>query len=98
DLLHSQPGGLTRYVVSNPGYPDPFTSAAATQPPSIVQLAPDVQIPQTAQYSVGLDHQLQTTTTLSLTYTGARGRRTTSISAARPSTSSGRAMYRKSKE
>ena len=75
DLLHSQPGGLTRYVVSNPGYPDPFASAAAaaTQPPSIVQLAPDVQIPQTAQYSVGLDHQLQTTTTLSLTYTGARG-------------------------
>jgi hypothetical protein len=74
DILHSQPGGLTRYVITNPGYPDPFASAtAASQPPSIVQLAPDVQIPQTLQYSVGLDHQLLKTTTLSLTYTGARG-------------------------
>ena len=74
DILHSQPGGLTRYVITNPAYPDPFASAtAASQPPSIVQLAPDVQIPQTVQYSVGLDHQLLKTTTLSLTYTGARG-------------------------
>jgi hypothetical protein len=75
DVLHSQPGGLIKYVVSNPGYPDPFASAAAaaSQPPSIVRLAPDVQIPQTVQYSVGLDHQLQKALTLSLTYTGARG-------------------------
>jgi hypothetical protein len=62
-------------VVTDPGYPDPFASAAAAaaQPPSIVRLAPDVQIPQTVQYSVGLDHQLQKALTLSLTYTGARG-------------------------
>jgi hypothetical protein len=74
DLLHSQPGGLVRYVVSDPGYPDPFAnSPAASEPPSIVQLAPDVRIPQTLQYSVGLDHQLAKTTTLSLTYTGAHG-------------------------
>ena len=75
DVLHSQPGGLTRYVVSNPGYPDPFASStiAAAPPPSIVRLAPDVQIPQTLQYSAGVDHQLQKSTTLSITYTGARG-------------------------
>src|SRR5471032_453423 len=75
DVLHSQPGGLTRIVVENPGYPKPFASAlaAAGQPPSIVLLAPDVQIPQTVQYSAGLDHQLQKSTTLSITYTGARG-------------------------
>jgi hypothetical protein len=62
-------------VITNPGYPDPFssTAAAAAQPPSIVQLAPDVQIPQTLQYSVGIDHQLQKATTVSATYTGARG-------------------------
>ena len=64
-------------VTSSPirGYPDPFRlgTPRAAQPPSIVQLAPDVQIPQTLQYSVGLDHQLQKTTTLSVTYTGARG-------------------------
>ena len=75
DVLHSQPGGLIRYVITDPGYPDPFASAAAAAatPPSIVRLAPDVQIPQTLQYSVGLDHQLQKTLTLSITYTGARG-------------------------
>ncbi|MCU1383246.1 MAG: hypothetical protein JWL71_1943 [Acidobacteria bacterium] len=75
DVLHSQPGGLIRYVITNPTYPDPFASpgAAASVPPSIVRLASDIQIPQTLQYSVGLDHQLQKTLTLSLTYTGARG-------------------------
>src|SRR5476651_442097 len=75
DVLHSQPGGLIKYVVTDPGYPNPFasTGAAATPPPSIVRLASDVQIPQTVQYSVGLDHQLQKALTLSLTYTGARG-------------------------
>jgi len=75
DLLHSQPGGLTRVIVTNPGYPDPFQSAAAAaaQPPSIVRLAPDVQIPHTFQYSLGIDHQLRKATTLSVTYIGARG-------------------------
>jgi Carboxypeptidase regulatory-like domain/TonB dependent receptor len=74
DLLHSQPGGLVKYVINDPSYPDPFQGAGgAAHPPSIVQLAPDVQIPQTLQYSVGVDHQLTKTTTLSVTYTGARG-------------------------
>jgi hypothetical protein len=75
DVLHSLPGGLTRFVITDPAFPDPFASAAAAAatPPSIVRLASDIQIPQTVQYSVGLDHQLQKTLTLSLTYTGARG-------------------------
>jgi hypothetical protein len=74
DVLHSRPSGLTRIVVENPGYPDPFsTPAAATEPPSIVRLAPNVQIPQTLQYSVGVDRQLQRSTAMSVTYTGARG-------------------------
>ena len=74
DVPHSLPGGLTRLVLSNPTFPDPFaTTTAGAQPPSIVRLASDVQIPQTLQYSIGLDHQLQKSTTLSLTYTGARG-------------------------
>ncbi len=75
DVLHSRAGGLIRYVITDPTYPNPFASAAAAAaiPPSIVQLAPDVQLPQSVQWSVGLDHQLQKTTTLSLSYTGARG-------------------------
>ncbi|HEV3056781.1 MAG TPA: carboxypeptidase regulatory-like domain-containing protein [Vicinamibacterales bacterium] len=74
DLLHYQPGGLTRFVVSNPSYPNPALSSSGTaDAPSIVRLAPDVQIPQTLQYSVGLDHQLRQALTLSVGYTGARG-------------------------
>jgi hypothetical protein len=75
DILHSQPGGLTKFVISNPSYPNPFQggAGAVSQPPSIVRLSPDVQIPYTWQYSLGIDHQLQKTTTLSVTYTGAHG-------------------------
>ena len=74
ELLHFRPGGLVRYVISNPSYPDPFQSGAgASQPPSIVQLAPGAQIPQTLQYSIGLDHQLRKGLTMSVTYMGAQG-------------------------
>ena len=68
DVLHSQPGGLVRYVITDPSYPDPFQGGVgAAEPPSIVQLAPDVQIPQLFQYSVGVDHQLSKATMLSVT-------------------------------
>jgi hypothetical protein len=75
DVLHSAPGGLIRYVITNPTYPDPFASSAGigTEPPGIVKLAPDVQIPHTLQFSAGLDHQLQKALMLSVTYTGTRG-------------------------
>ena len=76
DVLHSQPGGLTKIVITDPGYPDPFGSAGSTvPPPSIVQLASDVKIPQSVQYSVSVDHQIAKRTTVSLGYTGARGYR-----------------------
>jgi hypothetical protein len=75
DLLHFRPGGLRRIVLTNPGYPDPFASAVAASslPQSIVQFAPGIQIPFTLQYSLGLEHQLQKTTTLAVTYIGSRG-------------------------
>src|SRR5262249_12570362 len=50
-------------------------------------LAPGVQIPQTLQYSVGLDHQLRKTLTVSVTYTGSRSHqmfRSRDINAPRP--------------
>jgi len=74
DLLHYQPGGLVKSVITDPGFPDPYANGpAVAQPPSLVVLAPDVQIPQTVQYSVGVDHQLSKSTTLSVTYTGSHG-------------------------
>jgi len=74
DLLHYQPGGLVKYVITDPGFPDPYANGpSVAQPPSLVVLAPDVRIPQTLQYSVGVDHQLSKSTTLSVTYTGTHG-------------------------
>ena len=74
DLLHYQPGGLFKTVITDPSYPNPFeTTTPVAQPPSVVRLAPNVQIPQTLQYSAGLDHQLAKGTTVSINYTGAHG-------------------------
>ena len=74
DLLHYLPGGLIKYVITDPGFPDPFANGpVVAQPPSLVVLAPDVQIPQKLHYSVGVDHQLSRSTTLSVTYTGSHG-------------------------
>jgi hypothetical protein len=61
-------------VITDPSYPDPFEGGTgAAEAPSIVQLAPDVRIPQTVQYSAGVDHQLTKAATLSITYTGSHG-------------------------
>lgn len=88
DVRHSLPGGLTRYVITNPSYPDPFANAAgATQAPSVVRLAPDIRVPRSVQYSAGWDHQLAKALTATLTYTGARGYslfRSRDINAPRP--------------
>ena len=76
DTLQYRPGGLRRVVLTNPGYPDPFagTSGLDSQPPSLMQFAPGMTIPYQVQYSIGFEHQLQKATTVSITYTGARGR------------------------
>lgn len=72
DLLHSQDGRLVRYVITDPGFPQPLPSgaSAAAQPPSIVQLLPSITIPATWQYSAGVDRRLTTTLTLSVAYIG----------------------------
>jgi hypothetical protein len=72
ELLHSERGDLTRFVVTNPSFPDPGPALAA-EPPSITQLAPGVQIPRTLQFSLNLDHQIRKGLTASIGYTGAHG-------------------------
>src|SRR5207249_11754514 len=64
-----------RYVITNPGYPVPFApgQSLATEPPSVVQLAPGIELPTTLQYSVSLERQLAKSTSASVTYTGTRG-------------------------
>jgi outer membrane receptor protein involved in Fe transport len=75
DLLTSRAGLLRRYVITDPGYPDPLGPGQSLdeQPSNVVQLAPAVHIPSTLQYSVGLERQVGRATTVSVTYTGMRG-------------------------
>ncbi len=75
DLLTSRAGLLKRYVLTDPGYPDPLGPGQSldAQPANVVQLAPGVHIPSTLQYSVGVERQVATKTTISITYTGMRG-------------------------
>jgi outer membrane receptor protein involved in Fe transport len=75
DLLTSRAGLLRRYVISDPGYPDPLGPGQPldAQPSNVVQLAPGVHIPSTWQYSVGVERQVGRATTVSVTYTGMRG-------------------------
>jgi hypothetical protein len=73
DVLASQPGGVQRIVLSNPGYPAPFAADAAVAPPSIVQFAPDIRVPYLTQYSAGVERQVRKGTTVALTYIGSKG-------------------------
>jgi outer membrane receptor protein involved in Fe transport len=75
DLLTSRAGLLQRYVLTDPGYPDPLRpgDSLAAQPSSVVQLSPDTHIPSTLQYSAGIERQIGKATTVSVTYVGTRG-------------------------
>jgi hypothetical protein len=74
DVLHSQQGRLFRYVLLDPGYPDPTGGTPlASQPTSIVELSPGLNIPHTLQFSLGIERQIAKGTTVAINYTGARG-------------------------
>ena len=75
DLLRYDGFHLQRYVLTDPGYPNPLQpgQSLGAEPASIVQLAPDVTIPYTAQYSAGVERQLRPRTTLAVNVIGSRG-------------------------
>ena len=75
DVLRSREGRLFRYVLQNPGYPIALApgSSLVTSPTSLVQLSPGLVIPHTVQFGGGIERQLAKSTTLAVTYTGARG-------------------------
>ena len=75
EVLRSREARLLRYLLLDPGFPDPFqgASANATPPRSLVQLAPGVSMPFIVQYGVGIERQLRKGTTLAVNYIGARG-------------------------
>ena len=74
DVLHSQQGRLSRYVLSDPGYPDPTGGTPiAGEPTSLVELSPNLNIPYALQFSLGIERLVAKGTTVAVTYTGTRG-------------------------
>jgi hypothetical protein len=74
DLIRYNGEQQLKYVITDPGFPNPYPPGGlAAQPPSVVQLDPNVGLPLTLQYSVSLERQLAKATSASITYTGTRG-------------------------
>jgi outer membrane receptor protein involved in Fe transport len=75
DLLRYDGHHLERVVLTDPGYPNALAPGQTllALPSSVVQLASDVTIPFTLQYSVGVERQLAPKTTLAVTFIGSRG-------------------------
>jgi hypothetical protein len=75
DVLRSREGRLFRYVLLDPGFPEPLApgSSLATQPTSLVQLSPDLVIPYTLQFGLGIERQIGKATTVVVNYTRAQG-------------------------
>jgi len=75
DLLRFDGQRLRKYVVTNPGFPDPFSAgqSISSEPSSILRLASDVVIPYTMQSSIGVERQLQKSLTLTTSYYFTRG-------------------------
>jgi outer membrane receptor protein involved in Fe transport len=75
DLLRYDGQHLQRYVLVDPGYPNPLKpgQSLSAQPVSVVRLSEDVVIPYTVQYSVGVERQLRPKTTLAINFIGSRG-------------------------
>ena len=75
DLIRYDGHHLSRYVIVDPGYPNPLQpgQSLTAQPSSLVVLSPDAVIPMTVQYSIGVERQLRPRTTLSINVVGTRG-------------------------
>ena len=75
DILRFDGQRLKRYVLTDPGFPDPLSpgQSLTEQPTSIVRLSPDVKIPYTLQYGIAVERQLQKSTTMTFSYIGTRG-------------------------
>jgi hypothetical protein len=72
DLLHFNGVNLLRFIIDNPTYPATPSSRVGV-PTSVVVLDPRARIPFTAQYSIGIEHQVTQKSTFSATYVGSHG-------------------------
>ena len=74
DLLRYDGERLQRFLITNPGYPNPFVNGTAVQPTSVVRLDPTVVIPYVFQHSLSVEQQLHRGTTLTISYFRTSGR------------------------
>ena len=70
DILRFDGQRLRQVFISNPSYPDPFSSGGtlAAQPSSIVRFAPELRSPYTIQSSLGVERQLAKALTATVSY------------------------------
>ena len=75
DLLRYDGQHLMRYVLTDPGFPNPVPpdETLGAQPASLVRLGPDATIPYLLDYGVGVERQLRPKTTLAINLHGTRG-------------------------
>jgi len=74
-VMRSREGRTFKYVLLDPGYPDPIGPGSSLQdePTSLVQLQPGLVIPHSIQFSVGIDRQMWKGATLSVNYIESHG-------------------------
>lgn len=70
DTLRFDGQRVQQVIISNPGYPDPFSGGEQLtgQPLSITRFATDIRSPYTIQYNAGIERQLLKSLTLSASY------------------------------
>ena len=75
DRLRFDGQRLREVNITDPGYPDPFSSGEtlATEPSNIVRFAPNLRSPYTFQYSIGVERQLTKSLAATATYFNIRG-------------------------
>lgn len=75
DRLRFDGQRLRQVNITEPGYPDPFSSGGAlsAQPTSIVRFAPNLRSPYTFQVSMGVERQLANSLTATVNYVDIRG-------------------------
>ena len=74
EVLRSREERLQRIILLTPSYPDPVAAGTAgSTVRSIVTLAPDIQIPYTTQFGIGVERVVAKGSTVAVNYLGSRG-------------------------
>lgn len=75
DALRFDGRHLLRFVLTNPGYPNPLGPGGSieAQPISLVRFAPGLRAPYLFQYGLTAERQLQKSLSITAGYTGIRG-------------------------